>query len=90
MTATVRFGHVRQMSDKQLMQKTREILHHIHLSSTATGGLHKQIVAEALLTECKDRGLLQDVQREFEERHNTTLKVGSVLPDATDYADSTQ
>jgi len=79
MSATVNFGTVQAYSDDQLRRKTISILRHIHLSESDTGGAHSQIVTEQLLIECKERGILLDVQEEFETTYDTVLKVGSVL-----------
>jgi hypothetical protein len=79
MSATVNFGTVQAYSDDQLRQQTIAILSNIHLSKSDTGGAHPQIVAEQLLIECKERGMLCDVQEEFETTYDTVLKVGSVL-----------
>jgi hypothetical protein len=79
MSATVNFGTVQAYSDDQLRRKTLSILMNIHLSESDTGGAHSQIVAEQLLIECKERGMLCDVQEKFETTYDTVLKVGSVL-----------
>jgi len=79
MSATVNFGTVQAYSDDQLRRKTLSILTNIDLSESDTGGAHSQIVAEQLLIECKERGMLLDVQEEFETAYDTVLKVGSVL-----------
>ncbi len=79
MSVTVNFGTVQAYSDDQLRRKTLSILMDIHLSESDTGGAHSQIVAEQLLIECKERGMLCDVQEEFETTYDTVLKVGSVL-----------
>lgn len=79
MYATVNFGTVQEYSDDQLRRETISILRRIRLSESATGGAHSQIVAEQLLIECKERGMLVDVQEEFETTYDTVLKVGSVL-----------
>jgi hypothetical protein len=79
MVATVNFGTVEAYSDDMLRRKTISILRQIHLSESAAGGAHSQIVAERLLVECKERGMLLDVQQEFETTYDTVLKVGSVL-----------
>jgi len=79
MSATVNFGTVQAYSGKQLRRKTLSVLMDIHLSESDTGGSRSQIVAEQLLIECKERGMLCDVQAEFETRYDTVLKVGSVL-----------
>jgi len=79
MSTTVNFGTVQAYSDDQLRQKTIAILTNIDMSESDTGGAYSQIVAEQLLIECNERGMLCDVQEEFEATYNTVLKVGSVL-----------
>jgi len=80
MTAQVNFGTIAAKDDDELIQQTVSHLGNIYHARSDTGGLKDQIVAEQLLIECKDRGLLEEAQRRFEERCHTTLQVGSCIP----------